>query len=158
MLDIKVEIIGLEKIREGLKRAPQETLNEVGKAVQKSTMLVWNQSLKEAPTNKGLGGGSKGYGGQLKQNIKARMLSKISGIIEALAPYSIYVHTGTVPHVITSARGLANKRTGQFFGKRVNHPGTRPNPFFKRAIERSQNKIDEFFKTAIDNVINKIIQ
>lgn len=152
MIDIKVEIVGLEKIKEGLKKAPQEMVIEVGKAVQKSTNVLWNQSLREAPVNKTTGGGN------LRQNIRARMISKMSGIVEALAPYSIYVHAGTKPHIIVpiEKNALANRRTGEFFGKKVNHPGTQANPFFTRAIERSQGKVNEFFQEAIDKVLNTL--
>lgn len=148
MVNLKVTITGLDKFAEGIKRAPQETVKELSKAVQKSVLTIQNQALKEAPVNKSFGGGN------LRQNIKSRMISRLSGVVEALAPYSVYVHEGTRPHEIrpVTKRVLANKRTGEFFGKLVHHPGTRPNPFFVRAIERSKNKIAEFFQTAMINV------
>ena len=55
------------------------------------------------------------------------------------APYSIFVHQGTRPHVIraVNARALSFywPRVGrQVFFASVNHPGTRPNPFMAEAV------------------------
>ena len=50
--------------------------------------------------------------------------------------YAAYVIHGTRPHVIRS-RGpwpLRNRLTGQVFGPKVNHPGTKPNDFLQRAL------------------------
>ena len=151
-VQIKVQIDGLNKIMEGLKRAPETTIEETSKAINKSVNLIWNQALKEAPVNKQTGGGN------LRQNIRGRMTTKMSGEVEARAPYSIFVHEGTSPHDIEvrNKQVLANKRTGQFFGKLVHHPGTRPNPFFTRAINNCRTKINEFFKTAIDNIFKSL--
>ena len=151
-MTIKVKIEGLDKLAQGIKRAPALGIDETSKAVQKSVNLIWNQSLKESPVNKQTGGGN------LRQNIKARMLTKLSGEVEAKAPYSLYVHEGTRPHIIEvkNKKVLANKRTGEIFGKRVNHPGTKANQFFIRAIEKSKIKINEFFETAIKNIFNSL--
>lgn len=152
MVNIKIKIDGLDEFALGLKRQPQETIKELSKAVQKSVLQVHSQSLKEAPVNKQTGGGN------LRQNIRSKMISKLSGAIEAWAPYSIFVHEGTKPHEIRTVnkKVLANSRTGQIFGKRVMHPGTRPNQFFIRAIERSRAKIEEFFATALKNVLDTL--
>ena len=54
-----------------------------------------------------------------------------------LAPYAKFVHDGTAPHVIKPKRmkALANVKTGQMFGKKVNHPGTKANPYLLNAAE-----------------------
>ena len=86
------------------------------------------------------------------------MISRFKGEITAFAKYSAAVHEGTSPHIITvvNKKVLANKRTGQIFGKTVRHPGTRPNPFFDRAIEASMNDIQKFVSTALQNIINTL--
>jgi hypothetical protein len=45
--------------------------------------------------------------------------------------YALAVEKGTRAHIIVSKGpwSLHNKVTGQFFGRMVNHPGTRPRPF-----------------------------
>ena len=54
-----------------------------------------------------------------------------------LAPYAKFVHDGTAPHVIKpkKMKALANVKTGQMFGKKVNHPGTKANPYLLNAAE-----------------------
>lgn len=53
-------------------------------------------------------------------------------------PYASAVEYGTRPHTITAtkAKVLANAKTHQFFGKTVNHPGTRPHPMLRPAVTR----------------------
>lgn len=53
-----------------------------------------------------------------------------------LAPYAKFVYFGTKPHVIKpkKMKALANKKSGQIFGKSVNHPGTKANPYLEKAF------------------------
>lgn len=148
-MEIQVKIEGLESIIDACKKAPQKTGTEISKAIQKTVLQIHNQALKEAPVNKQTGGGN------LRQNISSKMISKLRGEIESRAPYSLFVHEGTRPHDIRPVykRVLANKRTGQIFGKLVHHPGTRANPFLLRAVEKSARKMEEFFEQAIANVL-----
>lgn len=51
-------------------------------------------------------------------------------------PYPLGLELGTPPHTITS-RGdypLRNTRTGQVFGRTVEHPGTQPYPWCRAAL------------------------
>ena len=132
MSDLSFKIEGLDKLRSALKKAPVETLNEIGVAVNKSAVIITSQAIKEAPVNKQSGGGN------LRQNIKPAFLSKTRAEVISHAPYSGYVEGGTRPHTIEYTKegrgGLYNKRTGQGFGRKVNHPGTRANPFMQSAI------------------------
>ncbi len=146
-LNIKIE--GLEELEEAFKRAPKMVSDETSKAIQKSVLTVQSNAVKEAPVNK------QGGGGNLRQNIRSRMMNNFSGIIEARAPYSLFVHEGTRPHIIRSKGpwALRNKRTGQVFGRVVHHPGTTANKFFLRAVQASSKKIGEFFDQAIANVL-----
>jgi len=152
MIDITVKI-DLKDFQRGLQQAPAVAIAEISKAIQKSLITVHSQALKEAPVNKG------GGGGNLRQKIAPpKMTSRLRGEIVSRAPYSIYVHEGTRPHIIIpiNKKVLANKRTGEIFGKIVHHPGTKPNPFFTRAIQQTKNKVDQFFKTASLNIIKEI--
>jgi HK97 gp10 family phage protein len=153
MTTIQVKINGLEDFKDALKRAPVETANQLSKAINKSILTVQNQAMKEAPVNKQTGGGN------LRQKIQASMVSKFRGVVEAKAPYSIFVHEGTAPHEIRPVNKsvLANRRTGQFFGKLVHHPGTKPNPFLLRALQNSREKIEEFFTVALTNSLKSMI-
>jgi HK97 gp10 family phage protein len=64
------------------------------------------------------------------------------------AKYWQAVEYGTKPHVITVKKKqvLANKKTGQVFGKRVNHPGTKPKPMVRPALKTVIPKLIERLK------------
>lgn len=58
-------------------------------------------------------------------------------IIISMADYADYVEFGTPPHVITpkSKKALHWKENGEdVFAKKVNHPGTAPNPFIRKTM------------------------
>ena len=153
MINITVEIEGLERLRQGMERAPKIMVDEASKAIQKSLLVIQNQAMKEAPANRQVG-----LGARLKASFRRKMTSRLSGEVFSISPYAGYVHEGTRPHTIEviNKKVLANKRTGQFFGKKVDHPGTRPNPFMQRAVDKCKTQINDFFLTAIDNVFNLI--
>ena len=152
MSNINIEIPGLDKLQDALKRAPVFTVNEASRAVQKSALLIQSNAIKEAPVNKQTGGGN------LRQNIRMEMQTKTRAIIVSNAPYSVYVEMGTRPHDIRikNKRVLANRRTGQIFGTHVHHPGTRANPYMQRAIDKSKVQINEYFKLAMLNIIKSL--
>jgi hypothetical protein len=73
--------------------------------------------------------------GDLARSIEFH-LAVHSLIVAAHAPYAAYVELGTRPHAI-NAKGpwsLHNAETGQYFGRHVNHPGTRPEPYLRPAL------------------------
>ena len=150
MLNMQVKIDGLDNLEEALRRAPELTVSEIGGAIQKSLVTISSQAKREAPVNKGFGGGT------LRQKISMPiMLTKLRGKVESTAPYSIFVHEGTRKHIIRPRikKGLANVRMGKYFGKIVKHPGTKANPFFKRAFNKSESKMSSFFNKALENII-----
>ncbi|MFZ3032258.1 MAG: HK97-gp10 family putative phage morphogenesis protein [Candidatus Moraniibacteriota bacterium] len=152
MSDINFEIRGLDKLRTALKRAPALAIQEFGKAIQKSALTIQSNAIKEAPVNKATGGGN------LRQNIRVTSMTKTRAVVTSKAPYSIFVEEGTSPHTIEvkNKRVLANKRTGQFFGKKVNHPGTRANPFMRRAVDKSKGLVESYFMTAMNKVLKSL--
>jgi len=145
-MEIKIKVEGLKEIIEALEKAPQITINELEKAVKKTLLSIQSNAIKEAPANKEIGQGAR-----LRQSFFVRMTNKMSGYLYNRQPYAIYVHEGTRPHEIRpkDKKVLANRRTGQIFGKVVHHPGTKPNPFFIRAVERSKSQIEKNFNDVI---------
>lgn len=151
MINVTVKI-DMSKFETFIRRAPALTVSEISKAIQKSLITVHNQALKEAPVGK-MGGGN------LRQKIQPpKMTSRLRGEIVSKAPYTIFVTEKTNPHIIRikNKKVLANKRTGQFFGKEVHHPGTRANPFLMRAVKNSEAKTKQYFKVASLNIIKEI--
>jgi hypothetical protein len=86
------------------------------------------------------------------------MTGKARAVVEAKASYSAYVDQGTRPHIINvvNRKVLANRRTGQIFGKRVRHPGTRATKFFSGAVEGNEGFFNSQMGAALQNVLNAI--
>ena len=68
----------------------------------------------------------------MRRSIALKKLGSNSVVVQTDRPYAPYNQYGTRPYIIRAKNkgGLANKKTGQFFGKVVNHPGLVPRPFF----------------------------
>jgi hypothetical protein len=93
----------------------------------------------------------------LGRSIHPGSLGNDFAIVEATAPYAAYVELGTRPHVIkprrksvlswTEGKRLSGRaRTGaaagqRFFAKRVNHPGTKPQPYLVPAARWALEKV-----------------
>lgn len=79
--------------------------------------------------------------GNLKKDIQVfdeRISFSISVGNTKLVPYAKFVYFGTKPHVIKpkKMKAGANKKSGQIFGKSVNHPGTKANPYLEKAFSK----------------------
>lgn len=75
--------------------------------------------------------------------------------IRSEAKHSASVEYGTKPHVIraTNAKALSFKVGGkQVFAKKVNHPGTRPNPFMRSSARKVQKEIPKIFTREINKL------
>jgi HK97 gp10 family phage protein len=149
MTTITVTIKNADEIRRAFKEAPLKIINNLSRAISRIIIRVENSAKKEAPVNKQFAGGT------LRQSIRSQMTGQLSGMVEVGAPYGIFVHEGTRPHEIRIKykRVLANKRTGQIFGVRVNHPGTKPNPFLQRAVDDNISFIDSEFENAVEGIL-----
>jgi len=143
-INVKIDLSQLDR---AVKTEPLIALQEINNAIKKSALRIQSLSQKSAPVNTGA----------LKQSIQSRF-EPLRGIVEAMAKYAIYVHEGTRPHDIfpVNKRGLANVRKGQFFGRHVKHPGTRPNPFMRKSVEEAMQWINKYFSDAVDNIIKRI--
>jgi hypothetical protein len=73
--------------------------------------------------------------GRLRESIEHHLEGHVL-VVEAHAPYAAFVELGTRPHLITSHGpwSLRNAGTGQYFGRVVHHPGTRPEPYLRPAL------------------------
>ncbi len=151
-MEISIKIQNLDKLKAAFLKAPSIATREFGTAIEKTAFKIQADAFRAAPVNKQSGGGT------LRQSIKARMTGKASAVIESKAKYSAYVDQGTKPHIIRvkNARVLANKRTGQFFGKIVHHPGTKATNYFSNSVKSGEKFINNELTTALQNVLNSI--
>lgn len=82
--------------------------------------------------------------GRMAQAIKEDPITsdgpfRVTGSVTSHAPYSVFVHEGTRPHVIRprNASALRFKAGGEtIFASSVNHPRTRARPFLTNAVAR----------------------
>lgn len=151
-LQIKVEMKGLDDFAKDLARAPALAKKELSRAVGISVQTIASNARKEAPVNKQTGGGN------LRQSIIGAMRGLLTGVVLVRSPYGLWVHEGTDPHIILpkNKKALANTRTGQFFGRRVKHPGTAANPFLVRGIKNSLLQIEKAFTDAVEKVLKSL--
>lgn len=108
-----------------LDRLAENVMQEVIKAGNE----VRNDAIKKTPVDTG----------SLRAGWKIRVERMGKGgkvTVSNETSYARSVEYGTKPHTIRakSKSVLANRKTGSFFGKTVNHPGTRPNPMLGPAI------------------------
>jgi hypothetical protein len=96
-------------------------------------------------------------GGRLRDSIIYRTMSHsmlgVSVIFTTSVPYAKYVLNGTPPHIIEAKRAKALHWTGRDghgrFAKRVNHPGTRPDPFPRRAMMPMMPSLRQQYRDAM---------
>ena len=76
--------------------------------------------------------------GELANSIETERVSAIGWAVVAKAPYSLAVHEGTKAHEIRPKSGkvlrFPSKGGKIVFTKKVNHPGSAPNPFLEEAM------------------------
>jgi HK97 gp10 family phage protein len=151
-MDISIKIKNLAQLKAAFQKAPAIATREFGTAIEKTAFKIEGEAKRNAPVNKQSGGGN------LRQSISSRMIGKASAVVQSKAKYSAYVDQGTKPHIIRvkNARVLANRRTEQFFGKIVHHPGTRKQPYFTDALKSGEKFINNELTQAIQNIFNSI--
>lgn len=102
----------------------------------------------EAPADKQGGGGAlkrairlyaRGQGGRFAAQTNGSKTLVCQYEIAVEVPYAAFVINGTRPHIIQSTGpwSLHNPKTDAFFGRVVQHPGTRGNDFLTRAMQKA---------------------
>ena len=123
-----------------LKNATASTLQEAGFKVEE-------EAKKTAPVDSGYYRNNIGFDGKNK--------------VIANADYSAALEYGTKPHVIEpkTAKALHFKSDGEdVFTKRVNHPGTKPNPVMRNAAHKVQKQIGGMFYNHFQKDLKKYRQ
>lgn len=113
----------------GLLHALQSPTGTVGLWVARKTAEVASVARALAPVSTG----------ELRDSIHPEVhAAPLRGEVRADAPYSLFVHEGTSPHVIEPNQANVLRfpsRAGEIvFAPRVDHPGTRPRPFLSEAL------------------------
>lgn len=150
MTQIDIKIANLPQIRSAFRKAPKTMVVNLNKAIKKSILFIAGESAKRAPVKTG--------------NLRASHFRPESlefrnlyGKLQPSPKYAVFVHDGTVPHIIepTTKKALFWK-TASHPVRGVNHPGTIANPFLRRAVDASQGQVDRFFEQAVNDTLNTI--
>lgn len=105
--------------------------------VERLAEAAYTRAVEEAPRRTG----------KLAQSI-TKTVRGYEAIVEATAPYAVYVERGTRPHVIrpVRAKALRFEVDGEtVYAKIVHHPGTLANPFMARAADYTRSQIGNIF-------------
>ena len=116
-----------------VKNATASTLQEAGFKVE-------DEAKKAAPVDSGYYRNNIGFDGKNK--------------VIANADYSADIEYGTKPHIIQpkTASALHFQSDGQdVFTKKVNHPGTKPNPVMRNAALKVQKQVGGIFQKNFKN-------
>ncbi len=115
----------------------------VARHLQQAAEAVTQEAKRLAPVSPD---GSNGRGsGYLRSNIQWTIDEDGEGLYADIAstattpegaPYGLFVEVGTVAHpIVSKGPWPLRDRRGNVFGRRVQHPGTRPQPYLRPALD-----------------------
>jgi hypothetical protein len=135
-----LEIKNADAISAALAASPSIMQRYLDRALKASAITIFDKRESEVPKDTG----------QLSATMQWDS-SRLSARIYPTKTYAEPVHEGSRPHVIEAknAKVLFNKKTGQYFGKRVNHPGNKPNRFLVRMLDSSESAVQDYFEQAL---------
>ena len=148
-MSFEIKIDGLEKLKEGLAKAPQVVANEMSAAIKDSVGIIRPMMRRQAPV----------ASGKLSRNIYARSSGLTGEVGPDLAetPYAIFVHEGTKAHEIRPVTKKALYWKGALHPVRlVHHPGTKANPFVERTAQEAEPVVNRIFGVKIENIVRQI--
>ncbi len=136
-VEFTIQIKNPEEIMKWLAAKPDETVREIGKAIEKSVYKVNERAKRNSPVDKG----------RMKASISQKVSERaLEGEVAVGVKYRIYVHEGTKP---------SPGRYVPAIGKRIKtgmHPGQKANPFLRNAVKESEKEIENYLVQAINNI------
>lgn len=121
-----------------IRRLLESENGPVGRLLVTAGEKVTQEAKRRCPVSPA---GSDGHpSGYLRSSIGHDLKRDGEGLYSEIGTdvdYGLYVEVGTKPHVIESHGDypLRNAKTGQVFGRRVNHPGTPAQPYLRPALD-----------------------
>ena len=104
------------------------------RALPRIALRLQNELVLACPVDKGI----------LRNSIKVIPSPSGIGLLISMVIYGKYVEFGTPPHTIKPSEKEALKfkgDEGDVIVKKIEHPGTRPNPFIRNTINNKLKKI-----------------
>jgi hypothetical protein len=140
MIKYKINKKDISKLEKKINKIDLNLIQDLTKELGITASIISLKAKRDAPVDTSF----------LKNSINFGKDSK-GVFVESPAKYSAAVEFGTKPHKIKAKNKsvLFSAKTNTFFGKEVDHPGTKAQPFFfdnakteiKILIKRLQNKI-----------------
>lgn len=97
------------------------------------------------------------------KKVKGRYFGRLANITEGGAkPHVIVPRQESNVQALLRSHGLRGNKSmilanGQgFFAKRVNHPGTRPDPFMKESYDQSAGQVEGLFYSGVRDYLNRV--
>jgi HK97 gp10 family phage protein len=140
-----VQVKNLDKLTRSLEKYPKESEPILQRAIDASNAVLAKHTIK---------GNVPWRTGNLVQSFRFAS-ARLRASWFPTASYAKFVHDGTSPHTIEvkSRRVLANTDTGEIFGRRVQHPGTKAQPFLETNLGKSRKEIEKTFAKALDLIV-----
>lgn len=143
---IRIEVSGIDAVEKHLQDVPVKVEREV---LRQMAQFVYDHAEKGADRHTKTGA--------LRQSLYNRPIpgGREIGHDTGRAPYAVFVHWGTRPHVI----GPKNKKVlrwsgpnGFTFSRHVNHPGYKGDPYLTNAARDAMRQFDTFVQNALRKV------
>jgi HK97 gp10 family phage protein len=146
---ITLKIVGIEKLRDALKKFPTIATRNINTAIRKTLTSIERDARQNAPKDQG----------GLKANWRVE-IGTLKGSLESGQDYALYVHDGTRPHMppISAVTPWANRHGIPPFlvARSIARHGTKANPFLYKALESNLKYAEQQFTDAINKTINEI--
>ena len=156
-----IKLKGFKELRRAINQQPQVVVSEARNYFIRS-LIELKKIVRRNPWRVGKrGGGVPVDTGHLRDYghyTRIEPMRAVYGVDNKIVNYARYIHEGTSPHTIRAKTKsvLANKKTGQIFGKEVKHPGMKARPWLDYALEKSKPKIRILQDQLAENIIKSL--
>ncbi len=152
MPEIKVEIKGLDKLKNAMKKFPEIAAKNLNEGIKLSIYEVQRTTIPKVPVSEG----------RLRNSIKIE-LNPLQGSLGFTANYATYVHEGTRPHWPPFHEGSSLARWSRLHGiipflvaRAISLRGTRSQPFLKEGVAEAKSAIERRLAQALENIAKDI--
>ena len=146
MAEFIIEIPFIDRFKDLLKQAPEVTMREMRAAADRSLTRLQKRERQEMPRRSG----------KMASSVQKR-IEGMGGRVGPRIFYAPYVHDGTKPHTILPRNKKALWWPGAAHPvRRVQHPGTKPNPFVERTLKGEKVAVKNEYVKAGERILQSI--
>ena len=122
----KIRIEGLDRLQADFKRMKNKSDSVMTRQIHLAADRIARFANRDVPVDTG----------RLLKSIKVEKYTR-AATIRVDAPYASFVERGTAAHTIEAKNSSVLTNGKVFFGKKVEHPGTKAQPFFFKHVDPS---------------------